>query len=89
MAENIVTWGEPPASGQRGRSALSPLRLQQFEALKSRPGQWAIVDNGSNQGPVASVASVFKRRGFEAITRKNEAGSTDVWARWNNDSEEN
>ena len=89
MAENIVTWGEPPASGQRGRKALSPLRLQQFEALKSRPGQWAIVDNGPNQGPMVSVTSVFKRRGFEAITRKNEAGSTDVWARWNNDSEEN
>ena len=89
MAENIVTWGEPPASGRRGRKALSPLRLQQFEALKSRPGQWAIVDNGPNQGPMVSVTSVFKRRGFEAITRKNEAGSTDVWARWNNDSEEN
>ena len=89
MSENIVTWGEPPASGQRGRKALSPLRLQQFEALKSRPGQWAIVDNGPNQGPMVSVTSVFKRRGFEAITRKNEAGSTDVWARWNNDSEEN
>ena len=89
MAENIVTWGEPPASGQRGRKALSPLRLQQFEALKSRPGQWAIVDNGPNQGPMVSVTSVFKRRGFEAITRKNEAGSTAVWARWNNDSEEN
>ena len=89
MSENIVTWGEPPASGQRGRKALSPLRLQQFEALKSRPGQWAIVDNGPNQGPMVSVTSVFKRRGFEAITRKNEAGSTDVWARWNNDNEEN
>lgn len=89
MAENIVTWGEPPASRQRGRNALSPLRLQQIEALKSRPGQWAIVDTGPNQGPLVSVASVFKRRGFEAITRKNDAGSTDVWARWNNDDEEN
>lgn len=89
MAESIVTWGEPPASGKRGRHALSPLRLQQFEALKSRPGQWAIVDSGPNQGPMASVASVFKRRGFEAITRKNDAGTTDVWARWNNDDEEN
>ena len=89
MSENIVTWGEPPASGQRGRSALSPLRLQQFEALKSRPGQWAIVDNGPNQGPMVSVTSVFKRRGFEAITRKNEAGSTDVWARWTGESKEN
>ena len=88
MEENIVTWGEPPVS-KKGRRALSPLRLQQFEALKSRPGQWAIVDNGPNQGPMVSVTSVFKRRGFEAITRKNEAGSTDVWARWNNDSEEN
>ena len=38
---------------------------------------------------MASVASVFKRRGFEAITRKNDAGTTDVWARWNNDDEEN
>ena len=47
MEENIVTWGEPPAS-KKGRRALSPLRLQQFEALKSRPGQWAIVDNGPN-----------------------------------------
>ena len=88
MEENIVTWGEPPASRQSGRG-LSPLRLQQFEALKSRPGQWVIVDNGPNQGPMASVASVFKRRGFEAITRKNDAGTTDVWARWNNDDEEN
>ena len=88
MEENIVTWGEPPAS-KKGRRALSPLRRQQFEALKSRPGQWAIVDNGPNQGPMASVASVFKRRGFEAITRKNDAGTTDVWARWNNDDEEN
>ena len=88
MTENVVTWGEPPAS-KRGSRTLSPLRLQQFEALKSRPGQWAIVDNGPNQGPMVSVASVFKRRGFEAITRKNDAGSTDVWARWNNDNEEN
>ena len=88
MEENIVTWGEPPAS-KKGRRNLSPLRLQQFEALKSRPGQWAIVDNGPNQGPMASVASVFKRRRFEAITRKNDAGTTDVWARWNNDDEEN
>ena len=47
------------------------------------------MDNGPNQGPMASVASVFKRRGFEAITRKNDAGTTDVWARWNNDDEEN
>lgn len=88
MEESIVTWGEPPVS-KKGRRALSPLRLQQFEALKSRPGQWAIVDSGPNQGPMASVASVFKRREFEAITRKNDAGSTDVWARWNNDDEEN
>ena len=89
MAENTVTWGEPPASGKRGRHALSTLRLQQFEELKSRPGQWAIVDSGPNQGPMASVASVFKRRGFEAITRKNDAGNTDAWARWNPENKEN
>lgn len=88
MTENIVTWGEPPASKKYGRD-LSTLRFQQFEALKSRPGQWAIVDSGPKQGSMSAVASIFKRRGFEAITRKNDAGGTDAWARWNNDNEEN
>ena len=59
---------------------------------RRRCAQWPINSGrprAANQGPMASVASVFKRRGFEAITRKNDAGTTDVWARWNNDDEEN
>ena len=87
MNENIVTWGElPPPQDER---PIHPTVLEQFDALKSRPGQWAIVMTGRTKRSVAETQAAFERHGFDATTRMRATGGTDLWACWKNNNEEN
>lgn len=73
-----IIWQAPPAKTVVRRKG--GVRAQFIEALKARPGEWAIYG-----GPqYASVGTELKRAypGVDACSRKRPDGKFDVYARW-------
>lgn len=66
---------EDPEPDHRKRKPGHAARI--FEALRARPGEWAIVAEYDHQGSASSTAWNFRNRGCEALTR-----SGTVYARW-------
>lgn len=74
-------FGELPPS-QRGRSTvIVPI----IEALKARPGEWALVYETPTTNSAAPVVARLKKHGADATQRKSDNGAA-VWARWPQDA---
>lgn len=79
----VIDWAEPPAVSRGARpSKFDPV----IEALKEKPGEWALVLEDVN----SASARVFIKKGCEITTRstgKND-GKVNVYARFPGDSED-
>lgn len=77
-APNIV-WQDPPADGRSRWAEVA-------NALRARPGQWALVASGASSSLATQIRSgrrvAFRpARSFEATSRKRPDGKYDIYAR--------
>ena len=92
MASNNVNEGSspikfvaPPASN--GGRAESPRNKEIAAALRSSPGEWALVAEGEKNDGLAVRIRTGKAKSFakgiwEATSRGNEDGTVDIYARY-------
>lgn len=79
-----IEWAEPPGPiYSRGTAAIQAT----VEALKQRPGQWAIILRNTH----AARGDRYKKMGCEVTTRSagKPKGKCDIYARWPEPKEEN
>lgn len=76
-----VTFGELPPERPPG---VSDKHQPIVEALKERPGEWALVRRGLSTATAARSRSRLQQLGALAVTRSSADGEglRDVWARW-------
>lgn len=70
-----IQFQDPPPKTYPGRAKEV---MEAVEALKLRPGQWALVRRAGDKG---GTPSTWRRLGCEITTRQNGDG-VDVYARW-------
>jgi hypothetical protein len=76
-----LRWEDPgPSRGMRQQHDWKAVA----EQLKERPGQWALVAEGTDYltGPVASGWLCLRRFDCETTRRKREDGTVALYARW-------
>lgn len=69
-----IEWAEPPAAKTGRRGVINELGPE----LKAEPGRWARVETAT----YSSRPHAWRKKGFEAVARKNADGTYDVYARW-------
>lgn len=82
---SLVRFEEPPAS--KGGRSESPRNREIAEALRSRPGEWALVgENERNDGLAVRIrsgkAKSFAQGTWEAKSRSNSDGTVNIYARF-------
>ena len=82
---SLVTFEAPPAS--KGGRAESPRNREIAEALRSHPGEWALVAEGEKNDGLAVRIRTGKAKSFaegvwEATSRGNEDGTINIYARF-------
>lgn len=74
----------PPASGRKRGKAGKYVEL--FDALRTRPGEWAVLARdtyvSAGQAVERGHLSGCEPGEFEAVTRRNGHGGTDVYVRY-------
>lgn len=86
---SLVKFEAPPAS--RGGRAESPRNKQIAEALRDKPGEWALVAEGQKNDGLAVRIRTGKAKSFstgvwEATSRRNEENTIDIYARYVGDN---
>lgn len=71
-----LVWENPP--GKRGPSSLAEL----VDQLKGRPGEWALVREGTRGHCHSHATHLKKRWGCEATERMLPDGTVRLYARW-------
>lgn len=84
-----VTFEEPPAS--KGGRAESPRNREIAEALRKKPGSWALIAKGEkNDGLAVRIrsgkAKSFAEGTWEATSRRNDDNTIDIYARFVGDA---
>lgn len=76
---NAIVWQDPPP---RVIGKAGPGRVGQLvEALKTRPGQWAL-DPEPAKYPSATTSRAKRYPGTEWTQRKRTDGRIDIYGRW-------
>lgn len=81
----MVKFEEPPTA--RGGRAESERNKEIAEALRKKPGKWALVAEGEKNDGLAVRIRTGKAKSFavgtwEATSRRNEEGTIDIYARF-------
>ena len=77
----VIHWTTPHLTeAEAGRRRWDAIAV----ALRQRPGEWALVDEGYPHGGNTAAAAGLKKRGCEATTRSAGNGTYATWARWPN-----
>lgn len=69
-----IKWQEPP---ENNRSKWSEIA----DALRGRPGQWALVKTSATNGAFGQYKARLGLE-FEIVTRRNNEGNVDFYARF-------
>lgn len=82
---SLVTFGAPPAT--KGGRVESPRNREIAEALRSQPGEWALVAPGEKNDGLAVRIRTGKAKSFadgnwEATSRRNDDDTIDIYARF-------
>lgn len=72
-----LRWGDPPPPDTRTK--ITRERDAAVEKLKTRPGEWAVVQERAR---FASGRQHWTSRGCETLVRKDPEGTFTIWARW-------
>jgi hypothetical protein len=77
-----LKWGDPPGAGRRVYDNTKWARIA--DALRERPGEWALVTENGTSGSNSNALHLLARRGpgFEVTSRKQPDNTVNVWARY-------
>lgn len=89
MSDSILEWKEPP----RSKTGRTGVWLPLLEALRERPGEWALLRSYSRRNSGVNAVTDLKRgratqtydpKDYEFTTRSTSDGGVDVYGRYLN-----
>jgi hypothetical protein len=78
----VVKFIDPPHGGKQVGRPRKYMTDEVLSRLDSRPGQWALLEQGASDGLRATIAKWCSRHdGYEATSRKTSPKTFDVYVR--------
>lgn len=87
----VIRWEPPPPHGNTGKRRGKPYKYQPIaDALRAKPGEWAVAAEGIGTGPAGGLTNRIKAGwtcfapagAFEAVCRGPANGTATVYARY-------